>query len=249
MKTLIIEDEKDSQEVLLNYLSRYCPDVNVVETIDNVEGAVVAIRKHNPDVIFLDIKLKHGQGFDVLEQIGVINFHIIYTTAYSEYAIEAINRGGSTHYILKPVSIGELKAAVEKVRQAIKASKQAQPTTPEEAREPNSGRPWISLPTGNGFEVVYMDEIIRCEANENFTNFHLIREERPKMICRLLKFYVSHLSPYGFFKTHRSHLINLKHVKKYQRGKTGTITMSDTSKIPLTQDRKEHFFENFPGLK
>lgn len=253
-RAVIIEDESHSRQVLQNYLHRYCPEVKVIGMADSVDSACAAIRSHSPDLVFLDIQLKLGLGFDVLEQLEDISFDIVYTTAHSEYAIQAFNLSGSS-YLLKPVGIDALRKAIEKLKRERARHPQATVlTTPvkvltENLAEKNGQNRQIALPTAAGFEVATISKIIRCEANEHFTNFYLDGEKRPKMICRMLRYYDELLSgSHGFFRTHRSHLVNLNHVVGYKRGKSGSVMMRDGQLVPLTISRKEAFMAKFPGL-
>ena len=253
-RAIIVEDETLSQQVLQNYIVRYCPEVEVIGFADSVDSAIEEIERLSPDLVFLDIQLKLGLGFDVLEQLGEISFDIVYTTAHSEYAIQAFNLSGSS-YLLKPVSIQALREAIAKLKRERSGrlghpfSQSSTHIAPQNLEGNNLQDRQIALPTAEGFEVVTISKIIRCEANEHFTNFYFKGEDRPKMICRMLRYYDELLSDaHGFFRTHRSHLVNIRHVVGYKRGKSGSILMRDGHLVPLALKRKEDFLTKFPGL-
>lgn len=245
IRAIIVDDEQDSRESLLNYISRYCPDVNVAASCANIQEAGAAIRKHAPELLFLDIEMPYGNAFDLLEQTDEISFEVIFITAFSQYAIQALNMSAA-YYILKPVDIEELIQAVEKARKRIREHEAL--NTAQILKENLSGLPArkqrVVLPLIDGFEVVEVSDILYCEANDNFTYFHLRNGQRP-MICRKLKYYEKMLSELGFCRIHRSFLVNLDYVKRYIKGKGGSVILSNGQELQMANSRKNAFLEQF----
>lgn len=245
LTAIIVEDEKVSRDLLAGYLSKYCEDVKLLAQADSVKTGLEAIKQHNPDIVFLDVEMPKGNAFDLLEQAGEINFETVFVTAFSNYALQALNYSAA-YYILKPVSIDELITAVEKIKKQKEENKVALHTRIllDNLQSYNKKNYKIVLPLADGFEVVAVKDIVRCEANDNFTDFHFT--SRPKMmICRTLKFYEQLLSEAGFLRVHKSHLINIDYVKKYTRGKGGQLTMEDNSVIDVSPNRKEELVAKF----
>lgn len=245
MKAILVDDEASSRNVLRDYLRKYCPDVTVVAEADSVDTALPQIRHHQPDILFLDVEMPRGNGFDLLEQVGDIAFETVFVTAFDHYAIQALNYSAA-YYLLKPVSIDDLILAVEKIKKQREKTRASFHTSVilENIHAATAQQKKIVLPLMEGFEVVKIGDIVSCEAHDNFTDFHF--SNRPKMmICRSLKFYEDLLAESGFMRIHKSHLINLEHVLKYLRGKGGEITMSDGMVVPVSPQRKEALLERF----
>lgn len=240
MKAVIVDDEAASRNVMRAYLEKYCKDVTVAAEADGVSAALEVIRAEKPDVVFLDVEMPHGNGFDLLEQLGdEARFETVFVTAFDQYAIQALNYSAA-YYLLKPVSIDELEAAVEKIRQRKDAPSAALRTQVllENRLTQEQRTKKIVLPLLDGFEVVKAEEVIMCVANDNFTDFHLVGKPR-KMICRTLKFYEELLEPSGFMRVHKSYLVNLEFVVKYTRGKGGELVMQDGTTVPVSPQKKD----------
>ena len=228
-----------------NYLTKYCPDVEVVGMADSVPTGLEAVRSHKPDLVFLDVEMPYGNAFDLLEQVETIDFSIIFVTAYSHYAIQALNLSAS-YYLLKPIDIDELVSAVDKVK-AERSDPDAMPQTRvliENIQMLNKQMYKLVLPVIDGFEVVHVKDIIRCQANGNFTWFYLKDDER-KLICRTLKYFDDVLSEFDFMRVHKSHLINMQYVKSYKRGRGGQVLMSDGSSVDVSVSKKQDFLNRF----
>jgi len=245
LRTILVDDEVSSRNVLREYLRKYCPTVELLGEANNVATALKLIKEHAPDLVFLDVEMPGGNGFDLLEQVGDIRFETIFVTAFDHYAIQALNYSAA-YYLLKPVSIDELVAAVARVNK-FKNENQTTFNTQvilDNLKASEAQQKKIVLPLLQGFEVVKLENIIACEAYDNFTNFYF--EKHPKtMICRNLKFYEELLDNSGFMRIHKSYLINLEHVVKYMRGKGGIVTMTGGMEIPVSPNKKDQLLENF----
>lgn len=243
IKAIIVDDEEHSRQTIQNYLNRYCPQVKVLAQAKNIKEAKVLINKLDPELCFLDVEMPFGNAFDLLEQLEEVNFETIFVTAFNEYAIKALNFSAS-YYLLKPLDIDELIVAVERVEEQITQKKEAFHTKilVENMNNANKQSQKIVLPLIDGFEVVRMNEIVRCKANDNFTDIYTIDGDK-KTICRTLKFYEELLSEFNFVRTHKSHLVNLDYVKQYR--KAGEIVMEDGSMVELSNTRKQEFLAKF----
>lgn len=245
LKAVIIEDEEISRDILKNYLITYCPDVDLVGEAANIEEGEKLIEKESPAIVFLDIEMPYGNGFDLLERIKNINFEVVFITAYSNYAIKALNLSASS-YILKPIDIDELVSAVNKIKEN-KAKSGAISNTKilsENIKAINNREQKIVLPQIDGFEVAKISDIIRGEASDNYTVLHLVGNKK-YTLSKTLKFYDELLSEFGFLRAHKSHLINLSHVVKYKKGKVGQAIMTDGSVALISQTAKKEFVKFF----
>ncbi len=245
LKSIIVDDEQDSREILRNYTMKYTPVVQVVEECSNIQEAKKAIQKHQPDLVFLDIEMPYGNAFDLLEQLDEIDFQVIFITAFSQYAIQAFNQS-AVHYILKPLDIDELIVAVQKAQERIQDEARINHTQIllENIASKKSQKQKIALPLMDGFEVVKLSDVLYCEANDNFTKFHFVNGKKA-LICRKLKFYEDNLKEYGFCRVHRSHLINLDYVKRYVKGKGGMVVLENEVQIQVSSTRKQAFLAQF----
>lgn len=243
MKAVIIDDEKDSRNILANYLKKYCPDVAVCGFGESVASGLEEIKKHQPDIVFLDIEMPYGNGFDLLDQIEDITFETVFVTAFNHYAIQALNQSAA-YYLLKPIDIDELVKAVEKIKneQSVKNYTQHARVLLENKKPGASQK--IMLPTMEGFEIVNINTILYCEAADNFTKFHF-EQSQPLMICRTLKYFEDVLTDHRFLRIHRSYLINPDFVVRYSKGKGGYVTMKNNQELEISPNKKKEFLDLF----
>lgn len=241
IKAVIIDDERDSIDTLKWKLENYCPDVNVVAAFESPAEGVKFLKQNPPDLLFLDIEMPMLTGFDVLEEIGRdISFDIIFTTAYDNFGIQAV-KFSALDYLLKPVQNKELKDAIDK---HLKKTQHKIPSEQIDALLNNvqavskgkQGK--IALASKESIEFVDPQDIVVCEASSNYTTVYLA-EGRKRVISKTLKEFEDMLAPFGFFRPHNSHLINLNSVKEFIRGDGGYLVMENKMKIPVSKNKRE----------
>ncbi|MCB0428620.1 MAG: response regulator transcription factor [Flavobacteriales bacterium] len=242
IRSVIIDDEANGIKTLTNQLATHCPDVEILGTADGVENGKYILEKYRPDLVFLDIRMQDGTGFDLLTSLPAIPFHVVFTTAYDEYAIKAI-RFHALDYLLKPINPDELIEAMKRAAETPVPSdnlKNNLQVAKQLLREERVEK--IALPNHNGIELVSLKDIIRCQADNYYTIFYLIHA-RKIMVSRTLKEFDELLSPENFLRVHQSHLINLAHANRYSREDGGTIVMSDDCCVPISRRKKEIVME------
>jgi two-component system LytT family response regulator len=239
IKSIIVDDEPNNIENLQHIINRYCPEIDIAATASNAEEAVTAIKRHAPDLLFLDIQMPGRSGFDVLKVFEKINFEIIFITAYDKYGIQAI-KFSALDYLLKPIDIAEFKLAIEKAKQKISNKKENHSIENLLAyiRSGPKATPKIALPTLTETTYVKVTDIIRCEASNNYTTFYLNTGENV-LVCKTLKEFDDVLKPHHFLRTHQSHLINLQFVKSYLKEDGGALLLNDQTKIPISRQKRE----------
>ncbi|MDM8004245.1 MAG: LytTR family DNA-binding domain-containing protein [Bacteroidota bacterium] len=245
IRAVIIDDEKLARDVIFNYLNEYCPDIEVVAQASSVKTALSAIQKTTPDLVFLDIEMPDGTGFDLLNRFEKIDFKIIFVTAYSEYAIKAF-RFSAIDYLLKPVKIDELIDAVARVRSAgtTGISTEIISSLLNNLRSSSPKQSTLIIPNIRGFEVLRVSEIIMCQADGYCTNFHL-SGNRKVVSSKNLKHFDGLLEDQNFLRVHHSYLVNLDHITGYTR--QGEILLSEGMKAFLGDSYKNEFVRRFTG--
>ena len=246
IKTIIIEDEEQNKDRLVNLLNKHCPEVKIVGDAISVKGAYDLIRKINPDLILLDIQLIDGTAFDLLKLFGEINFHIIFITAFDEYALKAF-RFNALDYLLKPVDPDELIVAVNRAVNQFNPSFKLQlnnASTNLSSKEFDK----IVLKDLTNIFLVNLSEITYCKSDGNYTEFHLLKE-KSIIISKPIKEYESCLKYSDFLRIHRSYLINLKHFKRFEKSDGGKVFLTDDTEIPVASSRRDEIFEFFERFK
>ncbi len=245
LRALIIEDEEASRITLRNYLGKYCPNIELLAEASDINEGFKAIKQHKPQVIFLDIEMPFGNAFDLLEKFETVDFEIIFVTAFSKYALEALNLSAS-NYLLKPVNIDELILAVEKVTKTVLANSNLRTSSIllENLTIENKQLKKMVLPMLDGFEVVTLKDIVWCDANDNLTELHLL-DGTKRTVCKTLKFYENVLQDYDFIRVHKSHIVNINYVKQYKKGKGGEIILTNGVAVRVSPTRKAAFLDRF----
>jgi len=241
LKTIIVEDEQTSREILRNYLIKYCPTVDIEGEASNIDEALILIRNSELDLVFLDVEMPYGSGFDLLEKMGNINFEVVFVTAYNQYAIEALNSHAS-YYLLKPISIDELIKAVDYVTEIKTRENELQHSVLVPKSNPIDQK--ITIPTQNGFEVLPVKNIIYCKADDNYTELYLENNQK-KIVSKTLKYFEVILKENGFSRIHKSYLVNVAYIASYKKGKGGTVFLSNGKELSVSASKKAEFLSNF----
>jgi two-component system, LytTR family, response regulator len=239
IRAIIIDDEKKARETIRNMVELYCKNVDIIGEAEDIVTAAEIINILKPDLVFLDIKMPNGSGFDLLTQLGNIDFRVIFITAYAEYALRAF-KFSAIDYILKPINPDELIASLNKVqtlmeKESINARLEAFISNMQNiTREIKK----IVLKTSDSIHVINVRDIIRCEADRNYTVFFLT-DNKKILVSNTLKEYDDMLSPYRFFRTHQSHLVNIDYIERFEKKDGGFLVMKDKSEVPVSVRKKE----------
>jgi two-component system, LytTR family, response regulator len=240
-KVLIIDDENRTRDFVKKMIDSFQLDLEVFTDGENVETGIEAINRIQPDIVFLDIQMPDGTGFDVLNSLETKKFEVIFITAYQEYAIKAI-KFSALDYILKPIDAEELHSAVLTAIDSVDFKKEdLQYEALENNIQPGNRRKLV-LKTQECVYIVDLIEIIRCEADKNYT-FFFLNNGKKILVSRTLKDFETMLNGYGFFRIQQSHLINLDYLDRYDKHQGGAIIMKDGSALPLSPAKKDQFFK------
>jgi two-component system LytT family response regulator len=245
MKAILVDDEPDGIRTLQKMLERHCPDVKVAATCSNANNARQQVEEIRPDVIFLDIQMPGKSGLELLRELAESNkqdFEVIFVTAHNEYMLQALQYSAAD-YLLKPVDEDRLVDAVQRVEKRLQAGKKEDITETLLHNLSKTGNPSamrLCLPTMKGFIVLKLEEIIYCEAERSYTVFHLA-DKKTVTVSKSLIEYDNLLQDTSFLRIHKSFLINLHHVKEYQRGEGGLVIMTDNAEIEVSRRKKEQF--------
>jgi two-component system, LytTR family, response regulator len=245
IKAILIDDEVHCVDTLSMLISDYCPEVQVMEQCVSAKQGLIAVGRHHPELIFLDIEMPVMNGFEFLEQFIDIPFSIIFTTSYDQYAIKAIHFN-ALDYLLKPIDPKELVAAVQKVRaQKMLPSAEQFRMLIDQVQNRVKQFTKVAVPTSEGFELIPVEEIIFCEADDNYTRFFLKNKKRV-IACRTLKEVEEQLTDFvSFIRVHHSYMVNLNEVNKYIRGEGGYLVMSDGAIVNVSRSRKDALMKLF----
>ncbi|MFM7300626.1 MAG: LytR/AlgR family response regulator transcription factor [Crocinitomicaceae bacterium] len=245
-KILIIDDEKPTRELIKRMIESFGFDVEVFIDGENVKSGIDSIRRVQPDLVFLDIQMPDGNGFDVLKSVEQINFEVIFITAFQEYAIQAI-KFSALDYILKPIDEVELRQSLSNVLNKLneKSDENVFQALHHNIQPQNKRK--LVLKTQESNYLVDIDDIIRCESDKNYTFFYL-KTGKKILVSRTLKDYDNLLSPFQFFRVQQSHLVNQNYVDRYDKQEGGSVIMKDGASIPLSPVKKDQFFKMLENL-
>jgi two-component system LytT family response regulator len=243
IKAILIDDELHSMETLKIEISRHVPNIEIIGTANSGEKGIALINSLKPDLVFLDIEMPWMNGFEMLQKLGKVDFNLIFVTAYDSYAIEAF-KFSAMGYILKPVQKEDLIEAMERL-DAEKSSGISDThfqNLIENLSHRNAKFPKIALSTAESFEFVRVDNILRCEADKNYTNIFL-KDNTKFFLAKTLKEIEAMLKNHGFIRTHQSHLINPMYIKRFVKSDGGYIIMEDGSQVAVARARKDKLME------
>lgn len=249
---ILIDDDKHLRKGMKSLLERYAPDIKIIGEAESVKTGVEAMQKLQPQVVFLDIHLADGTGFDILEEVAKMqnktNAHIVFITAHEQYALKAF-KFSALDFLLKPVDPEELLKSIQKIKEALekKTSFEHIDLLLENIRKKVDNFKRIALSTSDGIHLFEISDIIRCESKDNYTQFY-IKNHKPLLISKTLKEYEELLKEHGFERIHQSHLINVSYLKSYIKTDGGYVVMADNSKLPISQRKKERLQELIKAL-
>jgi two-component system LytT family response regulator len=248
IRAIIIEDEENSRTILTDMIGEHFKNIKVLAVCSNNAEARLAIESLHPDLVFSDVELGNESVFTMLQQLGEIDFEILFTTGYDKYAIQAI-KFAALDYLVKPFTEADLAIAIGHYQQlqVKKQNIQQFDALFHNLKLYQNDLKKIALPTFNGLTVFPVKDIIHCRAEVNYTNFFFTSGKK-LLAIKTLKEYEELLQDCGFIRVHKSHLINLHHVKSYTRGEGGTVTMSDGTEVDVSRRKKEEFLQRLETL-
>lgn len=241
---ILIDDEKNSIQGLQHLITRHCPQLQIVATCEGAEAGLAAIRAHQPQVVFLDIEMPKLNGFDLLDKVGKVDFHVVFTTAYSQFAIKAFQYS-ALNYLLKPIDPDDLKETMRRIDQLQKAPRQEQiDILLETLRRPEPKQQRIALTTHDGLLFVHTSDIIYCQSENNYTWVFLTKGGK-HLLAKTLKEFEETLPASEFYRIHNSFLVNLNEIQRFVRDDGGYVIMTNGTQITIARARREAFFAMF----
>ncbi|MFT3795672.1 LytR/AlgR family response regulator transcription factor [Flavobacterium sp.] len=249
---ILIDDDQHLREGMKSMLDRYFPEIAIIGEAESVKTGIVAMEKYKPQVVFLDIHLSDGTGFDILEEVvrthGKTSSHIVFITAHEQYALKAF-KFSALDFLLKPVDPEELQKTVAKIKETLEKNNSFEhiDLLLENIRKKVDNFKRIALSTSDGIHLFEISDIIRCESQDNYTKFY-IKNHKPLLISKTLKEYEELLGEHGFERIHQSHLINLSYLKSYIKNDGGYVIMADNTNIPISQRKKERLQDLIKAL-
>lgn len=251
INAIIVDDEITARSTLKELLNDFCENITIAGEAGNIENAVKLVNKLEPDLVFLDIHLPDGLGFDLFSKIDYKDFKIIIITAFEEYAIRAF-KFSAIDYLLKPIDPEDLVVAIKKAKKTLENESLGMKLNTffehYKNESGNSKSRKIVLKTSERVHLVNINDIVRCKSDKNYTHFHFIDHE-PITVSKTLKEYEEILESYNFFRIHQSHLININYVDRYEKTDGGTIHMHDKSVIPVSHRKKDELMKLFKELE
>lgn len=240
LRTILVEDEAQSREILRNYLSKYCREVDLVGEATNITEAMELIESSQPDLLFLDVEMPFGNAFDLLDKIPERNFEIVFVTAYDQYAIDALN-SHAAYYLMKPIDIDELIKAVSYVGEIREKEQRLEEVVLRSGYAQTGGK--ITIPQQDGFQVLNASDILYCRADDNYTEIYL--EKKKILVSKTLKYFEQALKDFHFARIHKSFLVNVNEIVKYRRGKGGSVVLSNGKELMVSASRKRELLSFF----
>jgi two-component system LytT family response regulator len=243
IKTIIVDDDKANLSLMKILLEKNCPEVDVVEYCNSPEDAVEAITNYRPDLVFIDIEMPGLTGFELIEQLGNDEFDVIFVTAHDEYSLKAF-KYSAIDYLIKPPKVDDIKKAIERVIEKRKSHVTLHhlKELTRQIRSYIHDKPRIALNTHERIFFVNVEDIVRCEASGVYTVFHL-NDGRKHMISKNIQKFEAVLLQYGFYRAHRSHMINITYAREYVKEGEGYLIMSDGAKVEVSRYRKDEILK------
>lgn len=240
LRTLIVDDEANSREILQNYMAKYCPEVNLVGEAASIEEAMNCIEENELDLVFLDVEMPYGNAFDLLDQLPNRTFETVFVTAYNQYAMDALNNHAA-YYLMKPINIDELIKAVNYVFEIRQKEEALQDRILQPKLNKAEGK--ITLPQQDGFQVLNISDILYCKADDNYTEIYL--EKQKILVSKTLKYFEDALLGFPFARIHKSYLVNVNTIVKYKKGKGGSVVISNGKELLVSPSKKKELLAYF----
>ncbi|WP_276168013.1 LytR/AlgR family response regulator transcription factor [Zobellia alginiliquefaciens] len=240
LNAILVEDEANSREILRNYLSKYCADVNLVGEAASIQEGLELIGKHDLDLVFLDVEMPFGNAFDLLDQLPDRTFETVFVTAYNQYAMDALNNHAA-YYLMKPINIDELIKAVSYVQEIKEKENELEDMVLQPKLKSVQGK--ITLPQQDGFQVLNVADILYCKADDNYTEIYL--ENKKILVSKTLKYFEEALASFPFVRIHKSYLVNVNEVIKYKKGKGGSVVVSNGKELLVSASKKKDLLAYF----
>ncbi|GLB51032.1 DNA-binding response regulator [Neptunitalea chrysea] len=240
LKAIIIEDEAVSRDILRNYAAKYCKSIAIVAEAANINDGIQLLEKHQPDLLFLDVEMPYGNAFDLLDKMPDRSFEVIFVTAYNHYAMDALNQHAS-YYLMKPIDIDELIKAVDYVVDIKNKELELynKVLAPNVKNVPGK----ITIPVQDGFEVIDVAEVYYCKADDNYTEVHF--KDKMILVSKTLKYFEDLLAVHSFARVHKSYLVSVCKIKKYKKGKGGSVVLDNQREIMVSASRKSELLSYF----
>lgn len=247
-RAIIVDDEKRQQDLLTKKLTDHFPEIDLAAVCNSVDEGILAVAKYEPNLVFLDIEMPEKDGFDFISSFKTIHFSVIFTTSHADYAMQAF-RVSALDYLLKPFSTEQLTESINRFKERFeeKVEKDLIENFNRNRLEHYTLEQKIALPTSQGFSFVRFRDILRIEALSNGTVFFLTSKDQI-IVSRGMKECEDILPSNYFIRVHKSHIVNIHHVRKYNRGDGGTIVLDDGVTVEVARRKKEEFLEVFNKL-
>jgi two-component system LytT family response regulator len=232
LSVIIADDEQTSRDLIERYVNKYCTNLEVISKAIDAKDAIAQIKELKPDLVFLDVEMPFGNAFDVLEQTQEVDYQTIFITAYSDYAIKALNYSAA-YYILKPIRIDELVSAVDKVQAMAQEDNFRELKRVLQSNLGSDSIERIVLPNQSGFEIIDANQIIRIAGSGNYSDIYLA-DGKKKTISKTLKFFEKLEENKNIIRVHKSHIVNVDYIAAYKKGRGGVLIMSDDSEVEVS---------------
>ena len=240
LRTVLVEDEAQSREILRNYLEKYCKEIEVLGEAVNIEEAIELIEANQPDLLFLDVEMPFGNAFDLLDKLPDRDFEIVFVTAYDQYAIDALN-SHAAYYLMKPIDIDELIKAVAYVKEIREKEQRLEQLVLKSGYAHSEGK--ITIPQQDGFQVLNASDILYCKADDNYTEIYL--DNKKILVSKTLKYFEQALKDLNFARIHKSFLVNVNEIVKYRKGKGGSVVLRNGKELMVSASRKRDLLSFF----
>ncbi|MCE7993646.1 MAG: response regulator transcription factor [Roseivirga sp.] len=246
IKALIVDDEESGEQLLSKLLTRKHPEITLLPPADSLNEAVNSINQNQPDLVFLDIRLGNDSGFEVLEKTTYKSFHVIFVSAYSQYALKAI-KNSAIDYLLKPVDMDDLKTAIERFKSRGSHINPGQLSMIKKSLNMSESNSKLTVPVREGYEFLKTSDVLYITADENYSNIHLAGGSA-KLASKTLGYFEDKLEGENFFRIHKSYLINLQEIVAYEHGNGGFVKMADGKRLEVSRRKKKELLDRMTNF-